>query len=198
MPTRDSMREGWSVEAACRREIILDCTATIATSGGYDAVKMRAVADNAGIAVGTLYHYFPSKPHVLVAVLAREFERIGAERDWTASAGSPRLRVAQLTTRLCQEWRARPALTEAVTRAFVFADGNASAEVDRAATVIEHLTGMAIAGGDPTPRQHRLAGLVSDIWLANLVAWVRHGAKAENVEAAGLERSIGLIVRNED
>lgn len=198
MLTRDSMREGCYVEAACRREIILDCTTTIATSGGYDAVKMRAVADNAGIAVGTLYRYFPSKPHVLVAVLTREFERIGAERDWTASAGSPRLRVEQLTTRLCQEWWARPALTEAVTRAFVFADGNASAEVDRAATVVEHMIGMAIAGGDPTARQHRLAALVGDIWLANLVAWVRHGAKAEDVAAAGLERSIGLIVRDDD
>jgi len=197
MLTTGSISADRAAESVCRREIILDCTVTIATSGGYDAVKMRAVADNAGIAVGTLYRYFPSKPHVLVAVLAREFERIGAERDWTASAGSPRLRVEQLTTRLCQEWWARPALTEALTRAFVFADGNASAEVDRAATVIEDLIGMAIAGGDPTPRQHRLAALVSDIWLANLITWVRHGAKAEDV-AAGLERSIGLIVRDED
>ncbi|MEU0499408.1 TetR family transcriptional regulator [Mycobacterium sp. NPDC006124] len=34
-------------------------------------MKVRTVADGAGIAVKTLYRYFPSKPHVLVAVLAR-------------------------------------------------------------------------------------------------------------------------------
>ena len=42
-----------------------------------------------------------------------------------------------------EEWRSKPALTEAVIRAFVFAD--ASAEVDHAAAVIEHLLGLAIA-----------------------------------------------------
>jgi hypothetical protein len=31
----------------------------------------------------------------------------------------------------------------------------------------------AIAGGDPTPRQLHIAGVVADIWLANLTAWIR-------------------------
>ncbi|MCH9728758.1 MAG: hypothetical protein K0U84_03585 [Actinomycetia bacterium] len=38
---------------------------------------------------------------------------------------------------------------------------------------------------------------VSDIWLASLIAWVRHGASAENV-AIRLERSIALIVSDEN
>lgn len=197
MTTAESIKEDRFAEALRKREIILDCTATIASSGGYDAVKMRAVADSAGIAVGTLYRFFPSKPHVLVAVLAREFERIGAERDWTATAETSRIRLAQLNTRLCQEWRARPALTEAVTRAFVFADDSASAEVDRAAGVIEHLIGLAIAGGEPNPRHRRLAALVSDIWLASLIAWVRHSMSAEDV-ALRLERSVALIVSDKE
>ena len=197
MQTPGSIREDRIVKAVSRREIILDCTAAIATSGGYDAVKMRAVADSAGVAVGTLYRFFPSKSHVLIAVLAREFERIGAEQDWTVSAGSPRLRLGQLNTRLCQEWRAKPALTEAVTRAFVFADGSANAEVGRAAAVIEHLIGLAIAGGEPSPRQHRLAAIVSDIWLASLIAWVRHSTSVEEI-VLRLERSVGLVVSDED
>lgn len=158
---------------------------------------MRSVADGAGIAVGSLYRFFSSKPHMLVAVLVREFERLGAERDWSLSAGSPRLRLGQLNTRLYQEWRARPALTEAVTRAFVFADDSASAEVDRAAAVIEHLFGLAIAGGEPSPRQAQLAAIVGDIWLASLIAWVRDSTSAEDV-ATRLDRSIGLIVNDED
>lgn len=34
-------------------------------------------------------------------------------------------------------------------------------------------------------------------WLASLIAWVRHGASAENV-AIRLERSIALIVSDEN
>jgi AcrR family transcriptional regulator len=180
-----------------RREDILDCAAAIATEGGYDAVKMRTVADDAGIAVGTLYRYFPTKPHVLVAVLMREFERLGAERDWTITADSPRLRVAHLNARLCEELHCRPALTEAVTRAFVFADASTSSEVDRAAAIIEHLLGLAIAGGEPNPRHHQLAAIIVDVWLSGLIAWVRHGTSAEDM-AVRLERSVRLILGEEN
>ena len=44
-----------------RRKRILDATMAIASKGGYEAVQMRAVADRADVAVGTLYRYFPSK-----------------------------------------------------------------------------------------------------------------------------------------
>ena len=58
-----------------RRQRILDATLALASRGGYEAVQMRAVADRAGVALGTLYRYFPSKIHLLVSGLAREFER---------------------------------------------------------------------------------------------------------------------------
>ena len=58
-----------------RRQRILDATLALASKGGYEAVQMRAVAERAGVALGTLYRYFPSKIHLLVSGLAREFER---------------------------------------------------------------------------------------------------------------------------
>lgn len=180
-----------------RRDLILDSAMAIASNGGYDAVKMRTVADGAGIAVGTLYRHFRSKPHVLVVLLAREFERIGAERDWATSADSPRLRVEQLNARLHVEWRAKPALTEAVTRAFVLADSSTSADVDHAAAVIERLLGVAIAGGEPDSRQNRLAAVIVDIWLASLIAWVGHSTTAEEI-GVRLDRTIGLVLADEN
>src|SRR4249920_4041291 len=58
-----------------RRKRILDATLALASKGGYDAVQMRTVAERADVALGTLYRYFPSKIHLLVSALAREFER---------------------------------------------------------------------------------------------------------------------------
>ena len=64
-----------------RRKRILDAPLAIASKGGYEAVQMRAVAERADVAVGTLYRYFPSKVHLLVSALGREFERIDAKTD---------------------------------------------------------------------------------------------------------------------
>ena len=36
---------------------------------------MRAVAERADVALGTLYRYFPSKIHLLVSALAGQFEQ---------------------------------------------------------------------------------------------------------------------------
>src|SRR5919199_5331702 len=59
-----------------RRKRILDATIALASKGGFDAVQMRAVAERADVALGTLYRYFPSKIHLLVSALARELERV--------------------------------------------------------------------------------------------------------------------------
>src|SRR5262245_17601728 len=64
-----------------RRKRILDTTIALASQGGFEAVQMRAVAEQADVALGTLYRYFPSKIHLLVSALAREFEQANATID---------------------------------------------------------------------------------------------------------------------
>ena len=85
-----------------RRKRILDATMAIASKGGYEAVQMRAVADRADVAVGTLYRYFPSKVHLLVSALGREFTRIDAKTDRSAVAGGTPVSAAQLHGRKAQ------------------------------------------------------------------------------------------------
>ncbi len=45
---------------------------------GYVAAGMGEVAARAGLAVGTIYNYFPSKDDLLVAIMKREAERVTA------------------------------------------------------------------------------------------------------------------------
>ncbi len=61
-----------------RRRRILGATIALTSQGGFDAVQMRAVAERADVALGTLYRYFPSKIHLLVSALARQFEEADA------------------------------------------------------------------------------------------------------------------------
>src|ERR1700750_2245739 len=120
-----------------RRKRILDATLAIASKGGYEAVQMRAVAERADVAVGTLYRYFPSKVHLLVSALGREFERIDAKTDRTTlSGGTPYQRLNLMVGKLNRAMQRNPLLTEAMTRAFVFADASVQAEI--------HVVGMLL------------------------------------------------------
>lgn len=79
-----------------RRRRILEATAELARRGGFEAVQMREVAEAAEVALGTLYRYFPSKVHLLVATLQDRLQQLRAalrarpRRGTTRRPGSPK------------------------------------------------------------------------------------------------------------
>nr|WP_231997189.1 TetR family transcriptional regulator [Mycobacterium sp. 1245111.1] len=176
-----------------RRDAILDEAISLASAGGYEAVQMRTIADQAGIAVGTLYGYFPSKTHLLVSALTREFLRVEAMRDWSTIADDPPQRLAHLTQCLHAEWQRDPLLTEAMTRAFVVADTTAADEVDRATGVIARVLARALSGGEPSPNHLLIAGLLCDIWLANLTRFIGKRVSADEARN-NIDRATRLIL----
>ena len=61
-----------------RAQRILKAARLLFDRNGYGATAMEEVADQAGLAVGTIYNYFPSKNDLLVAIMKREAERLSA------------------------------------------------------------------------------------------------------------------------
>lgn len=181
-----------------RRKRMLDATLAIAAKGGYEAVQMRAVAERADVAVGTLYRYFPSKVHLLVSALGREFERIDATTDRAALAGdTPYQRLNFMVGRLNRAMQRNPLLTEAMTRAFVFADASAAGEVDHVGKLMDSMFARAMSEGEPTEDQCHIARLISDVWLSNLLAWLTRRATATDVSKR-LELAVRLLVGDGD
>ncbi|WP_188989932.1 cholesterol catabolism transcriptional regulator KstR [Saccharopolyspora thermophila] len=177
-----------------RRKRILDATIALATKGGYDAVQMRTVAERAEVALGTLYRYFPSKIHLLVTALAREFERAQEKLGRTRIPGeTPYERVMFVLNRTTRTMQRSPQLTEAMTRAFMFADTSAAAEVDTVAALVERLFTNAMTDGEPTDEQQAIARVIGDVWLSNLVAWVTRRASASDVSNR-LELAVRLLL----
>ncbi|MQA26690.1 MAG: cholesterol catabolism transcriptional regulator KstR [Micromonosporaceae bacterium] len=179
-----------------RRKRILDATLTLASKGGYDAVQMRTVAEQADVALGTLYRYFPSKIHLLVSALVREFGRAQDKLDRAQIPGeTPYERMLFVLGRVTRAMQRDPQLTEAMTRAFMFADATAAAEVDTVGRLMDRMFGKAMAAdGEPTDEQLAIARVVSDVWLSNLVAWVTRRASAKDV-ADHLELTVRLLLR---
>lgn len=180
-----------------RRKRILDATLAIASKGGYEAVQMRAVAERADVAVGTLYRYFPSKVHLLVSALAREFERIDARTDHTTLGGAtPYQRLSAMVGKLNRAMQRNPLLTEAMTRAYVFADASAAGEVDQVEKIIDSMFARAMSDGEPSEDQYRIARVISDVWLSNLLAWLTRRASANDVSKR-LDLAVRLLIGDE-
>jgi AcrR family transcriptional regulator len=178
-----------------RRKRILDATLALASKGGYDAVQMRAVAERADVALGTLYRYFPSKIHLLVSALVQEFEGTQEKLDRRPIPGdTPYDRMLYVLSRVTRTMQREPMLTEAMTRAFMFADPSAAAEVNAVARQMERMFTRAMHDGEPSADDAAIARVIGDVWLSNLVAWVTRRASADDV-SSHLELAARLLLR---
>ena len=178
-----------------RRRRILDATIALATEGGFDAVQMRTVADNADVALGTLYRYFPSKIHLLVAALGREFDTAVERTATQAVPGeTPHERVMYILGRNTKALQSQPQLTEALVRAFMFADASVRDEIHHVGMSLTTMISRAIAGtpdhGEATEEEAAIIRVIADVWLSALVGWV-----TGRVEAAEVTGSVEVAVR---
>jgi AcrR family transcriptional regulator len=165
-----------------RRKRILDATMALASKGGFDAVQMRAVAERGDVALGTLYRYFPSKIHLLVTALIREFGRAQEKLERSPIPGDTQAeRVLWVLGRNTRSLQRDPQLTEAMTRAFMFADTSVAAEVVEVGRLLERMLTTAMWVDEPSEEDKAIARVIGDVWLSNLVAWVTHRASADDV-----------------
>ena len=184
-----------------RRTRILDTTIALASRGGFEAVQMRAVAEQADVALGTLYRYFPSKIHLLVTALAREFERADADMAANTVPGdTPADRVVHVLHTMTRGLQDDQHLTEALTRAFMFADRSARHEINHVGTLLARLLTRAMRSDvvEPeraaTDEELAIARVIGDVWLASLMAWVTGRSDAEQTQAH-LARAVRLVLR---
>ena len=76
------------------REKILDVAEALFARRGYAGVGLREVATDAGLGKSSLFHHFPSKAELYLAVLRRVFERIGEQlRPALGHEGGPAVRL---------------------------------------------------------------------------------------------------------
>lgn len=174
----------------------------LAGEGGYEAVNMRAVAERAGVAVGTIYRYYSGKDEILTAGLAgwlvrtrRQVEAGGARGD------TPCERLYWLLDRLADSTEGHRLLICALVQAFNSPDPAAQVhklevEQEFQALVVTAIgPGSAIDAdghGDSEDEMHRVdaagvARLMGHVWTSALSRW-----------AAGLasDGSIGKELRH--
>ncbi len=185
-----------------RRRRILDAAVALASKGGFEQMQMRAVAERADVALGTLYRYFPSKIHLLVSVLGQQFEQACESLERKPIPGdTPADRVMFVLGRTTRTLQRDPNLTEALTRAFMFADASVAGEIH---VVGVHVTRMLMSAMrapadrgsavEPTDEERAITKVIGDVWLASLVQWVTGRASAQDV-GTSLDVAVRLLLR---
>jgi hypothetical protein len=96
--------------------------------------------------------------------------------------------------RMTRTMQRDPLLTEAMTRAFMFADPSAASEVNTVAALMERILIRAMHEGEPTADDAAIARIIGDVWLSSLVAWVTRRASANDV-TSHLELAARLLLR---
>ncbi|THI99445.1 TetR/AcrR family transcriptional regulator [Nocardioides sp.] len=184
-----------------RRKRILDATYDLAKEGGFEAVQMRAVAEQADVALGTLYRYFPSKIHLLVSALGRQFDEAARRLHEREIPGETQAdRVLYVLKRMARGMQGDAKLTEALTRAFMFADSSVAKEIHVVGMAMTSIVTHAMHGGVPdeaeiTEHDVAVARVIGDVWLSALVAWVTGRSTAAET-AQHMETAVHLILRD--
>ena len=154
------------------RRRIINAALQLASVGGYEAVQVRALSEQAGVSSRTIYANFPSLDSLLIVAVAEQSE--GLYRQFTDTPPQGRTaaaRVNQLISQLTDTMTANRPLTVALLRALLGGKPDVSQHVHGFREVLKSLLATAIAPKGPTRLDREIAELLESIWFTALVSW---------------------------
>ncbi|GAA0921044.1 TetR family transcriptional regulator [Nonomuraea longicatena] len=156
-----------------RRKRIVQAAAALASRGGVEAMQMRTVAERAGVALGTLYRYFPSKMDLVVAVVGEEIDLLenSIERrppNADTSAG----RAVDVLMRATRGLMREPELADALIRSLIMAEVETPFG-DRMTGLLLRVSAGGLTLEQATDEQLALAGSLSSVWVHELLEMLR-------------------------
>ena len=188
-----------------RMRRIVDAAVDLAEQGGFEAVRLRDVAERSDVALGTLYKYFRSKEDILLFALNEEVERLeDVLRKGPAPNGSRRLRAVHFFRRSTRALARRPQLARAMVRAMASGDADtvmklASLQLRIARLVVATLRGEAPDLDAPldhppgTATEQAIAQVLMNVWFSSLVGWAA-GLHAERVVTEHVRTAADLVL----
>ncbi|GAA3839251.1 TetR family transcriptional regulator [Sphaerisporangium flaviroseum] len=165
-----------------RRKRIVQAAAALASRGGVEAMQMRTVAERAGVALGTLYRYFPSKMDLVVAVVGEEIDLLESSIERRPpSAESPAGRAVDVLMRATRGLMREPELADALIRSLIMAEVDTPFG-DRMAGLLLRVSGDGLTAQSATEEEFALAGSLASVWVHELLEMLRGRRTYEQIQ----------------
>ncbi|MEV5706301.1 TetR family transcriptional regulator [Actinoallomurus sp. NPDC052274] len=163
-----------------RRRRIVQAAAALASRGGVEAMQMRTVAERAGVALGTLYRYFPSKMDLVVAVVSEEMDTLegSLERRPPRSATAAG-RAVEVLMRATRGLMREPELADALIRSLLLSDVKTDFG-NRMTGLLARATGTDPGEGEETRALLRSLG---SVWVMEMIEMLRGHSTNEEIQA---------------
>jgi len=179
-------------------EAILTATAHILVRQGFEAANTNCIAERAGVSIGSLYQYFPSKDALIAALLERHVaEMLAVAEDGIARAmgGSMRQRAREMVRVMLAAHAVEPRLHRVFMEEIPYA--NRIQRLEELERMFEELARIALERerGTIRPRNLDIAAFV----LVQTVEALTHAAALHRPEFLNseefLDETTELIVR---
>ncbi|MFG6201000.1 TetR family transcriptional regulator [Nonomuraea sp. JJY05] len=156
-----------------RRKRIVRAAAELAARGGVEAMQMRTVAERAGVALGTLYRYFPSKLDLVVAVVSEEIDLLenSIERR-PPEASTPPERAVDILMRATRGLMREPELADALIRSLIMAEVQTPFG-ERMTGLLLRVSADGLTLEQASEEQLDLAGSLASVWMQELLEMLR-------------------------
>ena len=157
-----------------RSKRIVDTAIELAEKGGFDAVRLRDVANDASVALGTVYKRFKSKEDILLAALEREASAFTDVFSSTILPGdTPAERVVSFFAMATRMMCMRAKFARAVLKAMASGEPELTQKISKFRATITALVFNAMnVDGQMTELDQQLIELLQSIWFAAMVGWM--------------------------
>lgn len=172
-----------SPEQHDRRQRILRAASRIGTEKSLERVQMHEVAKAAGVAIGTLYRYFPSKVHLFTAVMAAQVDRLREQVSAPAPGVSPEDAVADLLVQASRSLMAQPVLSASMLHASNTAHVATVADTVHIDNTFREILLRAVGIEVPTAQDVTLVRLLMQCWYGVLQSSLNGRASMADVES---------------
>jgi AcrR family transcriptional regulator len=176
-----------------RRQRIIDAALELLEEREYEKIQIRDIAEAAGVALGTLYRYFPSKDRLFANALVEWSSSFETTVRRRAGDKSPPERLALLLHRAAAAFERYPHYFQLITVLEVVDDPAVRAPFLEYGGRIRGVVMEALDGIDPEDAE-MIAALVLPLLAAELRYW-SVGARSMREVRKRLDHAVELIFR---
>ncbi|MEV4460500.1 TetR family transcriptional regulator [Microbispora sp. NPDC049633] len=172
-----------SPEQRARHLRILRAAARMGAEKGLERVQMHEVAKEAGVAIATLYRYFPSKTHLFTAVMAEQVDRFSESVQRPKPGMTPEDAVGEVLVLASRQLLRRPALATAMLQSSNSANAAAVADAGRIDLTFRQIVLRTLGIAEPTVMDVTLIRLLMQCWYGVLQSSLNGRASVPDTES---------------